>query len=311
MEPVKNQENTETERIKEKFTNRMFALAAGMLFLVSVVLGWLFLKERAQSEKALRQAQEEKIAVKSELRELLTEYEGLKTQNSDLNAKLTTEREKISEMIAQIDKLKVDSDMLYKYKKEASALRKLIKVYLRQVDSLNTSIKVIKEEKEAVEVKLTKEKKKTEQLTTEKEQLAGIVETGSKLNTYDVTAIGVRYGSGGEREKPIKKARKTERIKTCFKIGENAIAKAGQKTAYLRIAGEDGKVFPYKGDSANVFEHEGKMLAFSAKKDFEYTNVSLELCVYFDKPDDLKPGKYSVDIFCEGAQVGEAVLELE
>ncbi len=49
------------------------------------------------------------------------------------------------------------------------------------------------------------------------------------------------YKRAGKKEAETTKARKTEKIKVSFTLGENKIAKTGEKTVYIRIMTPDGK----------------------------------------------------------------------
>jgi len=292
---------------KEKKGNRLFAIIAAILFITAAVLGWQFLEQRsiAEMEKT------DKEAIQEELNVLLGDYEKLTVDNVELKYQLNIGKEKIKEMLGQIEKLKEKSDLLWKYKKQSKTLRKLLKGYLHEIDSLNKTITHLSEEKLEVESNLDREKRITKELTQEKEQLVGRVELGSQMKTYNLVVTSLRLKSGGTREKEEKRARRVGKIQVCLTIGANAIVESGTRDVYLRIADKNGNVFPKGGDSTKVFIFEEKEIVYSAKKSINYQNQAKDLCIYFSKKDEFLPQKYTVDIFADGVQIGETWFELE
>ena len=292
---------------QEKKGNRLFTITAAVLFVVAAVLGWQFLEQRsiAEMEKS------DKEAIQQELNVLLSDYEKLTVDNAELNYQFNIGKEKIKEMLVEIKKLEAKSDLLWKYKKQSKTLRKLLKGYLHEIDSLNKTITHLSEEKLEVESNLDRERKITKELTWEKEQLVEQVELGSVLKTYNVMAQSLRMKSGGTREREEKRARKVEKVKVCFTIGANAIVKNGTKDVYLRVADKNGNVFPKGGDSTKVFIFEGKEIVYSAKRTIDYQNKAKDVCIYFSKKEEFLPQKYTVDIFADGVQIGETSFELE
>ena len=292
---------------KEKKGNRLFAIIAAVLFITAAVLGWQFLEQRsiAEMEKT------DKEVIQEELNVLLGDYEKLTVDNVELKYQLNIGKEKIKEMLGQIENLKEKSDLLWKYKKQSKTLRKLLKGYLHEIDSLNKTITHLSEEKLEVESNLDREKRITKELTQEKEQLAGRVELGSQMKTYNLVVTSLRLKSGGTREKEEKRARRVGKIQVCLTIGANAIVESGTRDVYLRIADKDGNVFPKGGDSTKVFIFEEKEIVYSAKKSIDYQNQAKDLCIYFSKKEEFLPQKYTVDIFADGVQIGETWFELE
>ena len=302
--------SAETSVVNEKKpSNKLYIIAAIVLFAFSVVLGWQFLKQKSIAEKEVS----EKNSIKEELKTLLGAYENVTSDNEQLNTQLREKETEIKEMLADIDKLEAQSLeqkwLLKKYKKESETLRRLLKGYLYEIDSLGKTITVLKEEKTIVEGSLTKEKAKTVQLSQEKQELNQRVEVGSKFKVYGLSILGVRLKSG-DREKEEKRAKRVEKIKACFTIGANDLAKPGERDIYIRVANKNGDVYPKGGDSTNVFVFEGKELAYSGKRTLNYQNQPAEVCVYFQK-DNLEPGTYTVDIFADGVKIADSAIILE
>jgi len=302
-------ENLENQNKEEKSSNKLFQIVAAILFVLAAILGWQFLEQKSLAE----QEKTEKESVQEELSGLLVEYQNLSSDNERLNSELRSKEEEIKEMLSQIEKMDKQSKeqawLMSKYKKESKTLRRLLKGYLKELDSLGKTIIVLEEEKTMVETNLTKEKEITQKLTQEKEGLTQQVAIGSKFKLHNLTTIGIRL-KGGNREKQETRARKVEKLKTCFTVGANELAKPGERNIYIRVADANGDVFPKGGDSSLVFIYEEKEIVYSSKRLLNYQNQPADVCLYFQRT-LFEPGKYTVDIFADGVQIGESLINLE
>jgi hypothetical protein len=302
-------ENPDMSNLKEKSLNKKTTIIGGILVLIILGLGWQLFEQKATIETE----QTEKGEVKEELFSLLSEYENLNSENEQLNSELRGKENEIKDMIITLEKMESKSKeqawLMGKYKKESKTLRSLLKGYLFEIDSLNKTIDVLEEEKLFAQENLSIEREKTNQLTKEKNQYKEKVAMGSKYQIYNLLSVGVRDKTGG-REKEEKRARKANKIKTCFTIGANVLAKAGERDVFIRVSDKKGMVFPADGDSTNVFDYNNIQLAYSAKRTLNYQNKPVDVCVYFKWP-IFEPGTYAIDIFADGAQIGESAITLD
>jgi len=155
---------------------------------------------------------------------------------------------------------------------------------------------------------------KTEELTKVKEEQEKTIEIAAELKAYNVITNGIRIKSGSKKEVITDKARRIEKVKVCFTLSENAVAESGPKTIYIRIARPDNKIISEGDADLYSFMHEGKRIQYSMKKEIEYTNNAMNLCLYWTKKDNKTPamtGTYKVAVFCEDYEIGQSSFELE
>lgn len=156
------------------------------------------------------------------------------------------------------------------------------------------------------------ERKRNQNLVQEKDELTGKVEEASILGSYNIDANGVRV-RGGNNESITNKVRRTDRIKVCFTLSENSIVGAGKKSIYIRVAQPDKQILSKGRTDQYTFEHKGEMLQYTMKKDVNYENEAIDICLSWNRRQsvELQPGLYHVDIFDGDFNIGHTTFELK
>lgn len=261
----------------------------------------------AEKEIVYVEVSAERDNVKTELEAMLAQYNTLKTNNSEISAELEVEKAKIEEMLKNI---KGKDWSIYKLKKETESLRKIMKGFVVQIDSLNTANKVLKEEKEVVQGELSSEKNKTQNLTKENEGLTSKVTIASYIKTTGLKAQGVKVktdNTGKENDR----AKKIDKIRTTFTVLKNEITPPGDKWIYVRILSPDGKVLSEKTDDSNKFDFNGVKGLYSSKKLVNYQNQEMSVTIDWAKTDEFSVGEYNVEVYADGVDVGKTKFTLK
>jgi len=309
--PLENQESKEEKRKLHVY----YMSIIGVLSLLCIILTIQFFNQKTKIETIEKERivyLEKSNTLQDDLKDLKADYEGLKTNDSKLKAELDEKIKLIEELQIQAEKHKGDSYMIYKLQQEAETLRKIMKHFVQQIDSLGRLNKEIYAQKEKVETELTNEKDKTTKLTKDKEDLQSTVNLGSILKASSISVKGVRYKSGGKKEIETKSAKKVEKIKITFKLGENKIAKKGDRIVYVRIVTPDGKEMAKSTDESNTFKFNGNKGYFATKTIVAYNNEETNVTLYTSKTDiSLLPGKYIIEITTDEFVVGTTSLTLE
>lgn len=309
--PADNSENKD-ERKKLHF---YYLSIISVLGLLCIILTVLFFNQRTKIETIEKERivyLEKSNTLQDDLADLKSDYENLQTSDKKIKAELDEKIKLIEELQLQAEKHKGDAYMIFKLEKEAETLRKIMKHFVQQIDSLGRLNKEIYAQKEKVETQLTSEKEKTTQLTKEKEDLQSTVNIGSILKASNIKVTGVRYKSGGKKEMETKSAKKVEKIKMTFTIGENKIAKKGDRTIFARIVTPDGKEMAKSLDESNTFKFGGNKGYFAAKTTVSYNNEEKNVTFYTSKTDvEFLPGKYLIEISTDEFVIGTTTLVLE
>lgn len=289
--------------------NKIILLIIIALLLISnSITGWLYYKETQVSKNLVVQVVDtnnEKDQISEELNSLLGQYDELQTTNDTINAKLASEQERIKTLIEEIKNVKnASSYQIAQYKKEISTLREIMKSFVTQIDSLNIRNQVLTAENIKVKTEFVKAKDVNTLLTKTNEDLSSKVTKGSVIKVSNLVATPLN-----KRGKDNTKANKVDKIQVCFNLLENDLAPVGARNVYLRIARPDELVLA--DAETNVFDFQGGKIVYSAKREIDYQNKTVNMCMFWKNDEELIVGKYLVDIFIDGAQIGSTTFELK
>ncbi len=262
-------------------------------------------KEKVFVEVELKDTNNEKANLEKEYTDMLAQYESLQTDNKQISGELEQEKMKIKEMLDEIKNLKnANYYQINQYKKELGTLREIMRSYIVQIDSLNTRNKLLAEENKQVKTDFQKVKSEKDVLTQKTEDLSQKVDVASALRAINISPLPVN-----EKGKEQTKARKVTKIKVCFTLTENAIAKNGTRLVYIRIARPDKEILP--NTENDMFDFEGNQILYSARREIDYENKDVDMCIFWANNGDLPEGVYTVDIFSEGKHIGTATFALK
>ena len=165
------------------------------------------LKKQSEIEKAELTRQREKL--EAELMTIYTEYDSLKSENDTMNIKLAAEQERIERL------LKINANNVYKirmYEKELQTIRKVLRSYVVQIDSLNMANQELRAENIEVRQQLRRADRDRQELTQVKEELSSKVEMASVLSAKNIVVTPLRNDKGRETTRYDK----VIRLRTCF-----------------------------------------------------------------------------------------------
>ncbi len=255
-------------------------------------------KEKVYVQVELQDTENEKQQIEEQLKDMLNQYNTLKTDNAKISAELEQEKEKIKELLEEIKNIKkANAYQINQYKKELQTLRDIMRSYIVQIDSLNTRNKLLTEENRKVKSDYKKVVTEKEDLEQKKQELEQKVDIASTLRAINIASVAVN-----DKAKEVSRAKRATKIRICFTLTENAIVKPGPRYVYIRIARHNKEILP--NPEGDLFDFMGNKLLYSARREVDYQNKDIDMCIYWTNDGSLTEGVYNVDIFCDGKQIG-------
>jgi hypothetical protein len=227
-----------------------------------------------------------------------------KTSNGELSEDIKAKLAEISALKGRINSQRVNLDSLSTYKREIESVRKVTIHYLTQIDSLNRSNLQLIDKNKELSTKVDEQLKVDVEKTKQLEDLSTKVEKASVMKAGGIVSIGIN-----SKSKPVTKAKKVVKVKTSFTIMENSVIDAGQKMVYMRIIRADGACLT--ADETNTFKYENATIIYTEKTEVDYQNKDLDVTIYYNATDDITPGTYTIQLFCDGKTIGQSQLTFD
>lgn len=294
-------------------SNRGLLIVLILLVLTNAATAFLLYSERQENVQLITDNTDlstERDMLSIELQDMLTRYDSVSTDNADMIAQIEEQKAQIEELMKEAEKHKDDAWIIYKLRKEAKTLREVMKNYLVTIDSLNTANQELIAQKAEVETKLTEQKEENQELSNQNDELAAKVKIGSKLRVVDLVSLAQRV-KNNTVHRETDRAKRADKIKTCFTIDKNEVTKPGKKDIYLRIVGPDGKVLAYDQDEEYMFTYDGIEGLYSRKEEVMYENEETDMCLYWDFQGEVEAGRYIVEIYAEDYLMGTTEFTLK
>lgn len=299
----------DSEKKETKEINKTSMLILAVIVLIAIIAGaaYYIFYQQQQMDEMTQSFDLEKEMMADDLNELSLQYEGYKfsVSNDSLVALLTTEQAKVQRLMEELRTVKsTNAKEIARLKKELATLRKIMRNYVIQIDSLNRANEQLKVEKNEAVKKYRQASTTAASLKREKEKLTERVTLASKLDATSISVTPVN-----SRGKLAKRIKKMEQFVINFKIAKNVTAPVGEKVIYVRIMKPDDDILvKSQGD---VFTFEGKDINYSMKKMIEYEGEEVPVTMYWNIEEFLSPGTYRVDIFADGNLIGQRSFTLE
>lgn len=299
----------DAEKKETKEINKMSLLIMAVIVLLLIIAGAVYyiFHQSKQMDELEQTYVLDKEAMEDDLNDLSLQYEGakFKVSNDSLLYLLDSEHEKIQRLQEELRTVKAtNTQEVNRLKKEIQTLRKIMRNYVVQIDSLNRVNEQLTVEKNEAVKKYKQASSAASTLKKEKEKLTERVTLASRLD-----ATGINVTPVNSRGKKMKAIKKMEQFVVDFRIAKNITAPVGEKVVYVRIMKPDDDVLVKS--RADVFPFEGKEINYSMKKMIEYEGEELPVTMYWNIEEFLSPGTYRVDIFIDGNMIGRKSFTLE
>lgn len=290
-------------------TNTWLLLLVVLLLLSNVYLAIKLSQTSKQAdlgEQRVETLTSEKDNVTFLLENMLASYDTLKTENEQITVEMEAQKAQVERLLDQVKRGNYD---LSKAKKEAETLRKIMKGYVFTIDSLNQVNQALQAENVNIRQELGEVKGQKDAITSKAQELENKVAQGSVLHTTSINA-GALYMRNNGKQVETDRAKRAEMVKSCFTLGENRVTSAGDKVLYMRVISPDGKVLP-SNESNNRFKYNGQEGEFSARREVNYQNQAVDVCIFWTGTEELRTGQYIVEIYEAGALVSKATFNLK
>jgi Holliday junction resolvase len=248
----------------------------------------------------------EKDNVLDSLAILKTTYDEAIEAKTVLSDDLIAEREKVINLISDLKKSKGDASSMRKFRNQYVALQSKMKNLVAENNALKKSNQLLTVQRDSTIVVNGEQKRFNDTLVVQNQNLAKTVEKASRLVVMNLRTQAIREKSSG-KQIDTDKASRADKLKVCFSLAANAVAKTGEKTYYVQVIDSKNNVL---GDKQNLTFGE-QVLTYSFITKVAFDGKSVDICEFLDgKGKDFEAGTYYVNIFDKSDLVSKTSFSL-
>lgn len=291
--------------LKER-TPQLIALIGVLVIVMAILIGFLITKNSKMSEMQ-EQFTIDKQELEDEYEAISLQYEGFKfsVQNDSLLYKLENEQAKVLRLQEELRMTKAsDQAEIKRLKDELATLRKILRTYVQQIDSLNRLNEQLRAENRQITDQYQRTTQTLRKVSQEREQLSERVSLAAQLVATNIAAKAVN-----DRGREQTRLSRSTQFVVSFTIARNITADPGERTIYIRMMSPDGSVL--SKSQSNTFSYENRDILYSMKRVVEYGGEEIPVTMYWDIEEFLMPGIYKADIFADGHHIGSHSFEMK
>ena len=130
--------------------------------------------------------------MKTDFSSMLETYDALLDKDKSQADSINANKARIMELQEQVDKGKMSAYQLFKARKEIETMKRIMRGYIVQIDSLNTLNLQLTNNLDSTKTVLTSTQGERDQYKTDAENNAEQVKKGSKLQAYNFSSGGLK-----------------------------------------------------------------------------------------------------------------------
>lgn len=292
------------------------------------VLGWMYSKEsqaledcsttNAQLEQEMQEMNQalsgyidgETMDLKHDFQEMLNTYDLLIEKDASKADSLRMQKDSITNLLNELKDTKVRSYReINQLKKRNERLRDIMRRYIYTIDSLNTMNLDLTNRLDKTSSELNDTKTERDELEKENQQNAELLAKGAKLNAFNFVSEALRYRINGSTHE-VNRAGRADIISCTFTIGENTIARTGDKMIYMQVIDPNGQVLVDRPNT--VVKIAGREIVYTGSREINFQGQQLDMKIVHNlKEKEVPSGNYDVRIFADGALIGKDTFTLK
>jgi peptidoglycan hydrolase CwlO-like protein len=300
--------------------SRTYAIVVTVLLALAALLGFFFwlksrtyLEEKKQAETERTELETRKVTIEHELDSLASAYASLRTENENLQGKVSSSAAIIAQKENTIREIKNQSA------KDIGELRTQVALLENTKKDYEGIISLLRAENDSLKIENQRLAGENLELKGANTQLAGQVQDLAKQleeqirRTQSATfkATSFRVWTARKGEKLTTKAKKSREIDVSFDLADVPEPYQGQQKLYMVITDDRGNPIPTTNPTkATVYAPTGPV-EIQAQQVKEVVLGPTQRLQFHHKFDDkLKAGNYVVAVYCDKGLLGASSFKL-
>jgi hypothetical protein len=313
-----------SENIVKTNSNLKTAVAVlGILFLGSGAYIYKKALDAKLEKDKLELAENNVVKINSDLLKINSDLNAAITANGEKTEELKVQRQKVVDLINEVNSGKSTIAKLQSYKQRAEFLESRNDAMLQEIADLKRQNQILTVQRDSSVAALKAFKTSGGQqvvsgpngFNNKNKVDSGAPATGTRkgMNAdlaeklYRIDIVNFATEGFNANDAPTTKASEVDYLKVSYNIPQSFVVRASERVYYIQIADPTGK---FLGDNQTVSLEDGVNLNYSFIKKVDYKNRVMKVSENL-KYNNLKKGKYTVKIFDKSRLVSTAAFELK
>ena len=290
----------------ETKSNTALKILTGILAVALIALGIYTVKFYNEEKENKVILQKEKAVIEDELNDLIIKYDEAIANNEVMDQNLVDARQRISVLLDSVKDAEANLVLISRYRREINTLRNEKDRLFRVVDSLSNQNRMLSSAIDSTNMVLAQRVRQADSLSVTNQSLSTKVDRAAQLKVTSLKGDGVIVRNNGKLV-TNNRTRRSDQIRTCFTITENALAQAGERDMYVQVYNPQNELV---GDQLAV-QHEGGPMVYSAASRIYYENEELDVCILSNTDrDKLTEGTYKIYVYAGPNLIGTSSFTL-
>jgi hypothetical protein len=293
--------------MSEQDNNTGLKIALGILAILLIGASSLFFLKNNELNDTKIALNGEISVLDEKLQDKISELNIKISENEVLNEDLLAKRDSLNITLNELRASKASVATLTKYKSRYFQLKKDIKKLYADNERLQLANSELSKANDSIVGQLDNQLKLSESLNAQVSDANKIIQSASELSVAALNGTALIIKSSG-RQVITNKARRTDKVKVCFSVAENRIAKSGDKTLYVQVLDSKNNVL---GENALIVLND-KTLNYSFKTSFNYNNKVLDICELLEEPKSgFGKGNYFINVYRSSELIANSSFKLD
>lgn len=246
----------------------------------------------------------EKITIINELNKSKDSLELAISENSSLKTDLIVERQKVTNLLDEINSTNIDVASLIKYKTEVSRLKNVVVSLTKEKYQLKINNELLKVQRDSTILILSQSKKYNDTLVAMNEDLNRVIKKGSKISVINLKTFTLKQLRTGHLE-VTDRASRVNVLQVTFMVVGNKITKPCEKEYYVQIIDAKNNIVGEKRSK----KFGPMILDYSFSSPVKFKNESLEVTAELNL-ENVEKGTYFVNVFDKGELASKTTFAL-
>lgn len=293
--------------IENENNSGKFKILVGVLSVLLIALAVYTVTLFNDNKSQVSTLETQKAEIQQELEGLIANYDEIIKDNELKDKDLFAARERISVLLDSVKDAQANVSLIERYKVEISKLKQERAMLFKRADSLIAANQRLALERDSTSTELENTRVVMDSVSQQNVSMSETIKKASMIKATDMRGEAVIIRNSG-KVVDTRRASRADKIRTCFTLLPNAVAKKGNRTLYVQVINPKNNVM---GDNV-VKQFDEKNLNYSASTNVFYENEELDVCILVNASDnDLISGNYIVNLFDGENQIATTTMELK